>query len=92
MNFGLCSAGIIINGNPLFHSGDVRESTMKSLTTIFKEAEEGGYVGWLEAIPEVVSQGETMEETKTNLIDALNLLMETNEEETETIFFNVRLE
>jgi predicted RNase H-like HicB family nuclease len=55
---------------------------MKALTAIFKKAEEGGYVAWLDEIPEVMSQGETIEEAKANLIDALNLLMKANREET----------
>ena len=56
---------------------------MENFTAVFEEAEEGGYVGWIEEIPEAMSQGETLSETKANLLDALKLLLETNREEAE---------
>ena len=43
------------------------------LTAVFEPAEEGGYVCWLEEMPGVQSQGETVEEARANLIDALQL-------------------
>jgi predicted RNase H-like HicB family nuclease len=56
---------------------------MKKLTAIFEEAEEGGYICWIEEIPTAMSQGETLKEAKENLLDALNLLIEVNREESE---------
>ncbi len=46
------------------------------LTAVFEPAEEGGYVCWLEEMPAVQSQGETMEEARANLLDALQLSLE----------------
>ena len=36
------------------------------------------YLGWIEEIPGVNTQGETIEETQENLSDALKLVIETN--------------
>jgi len=43
------------------------------LTAVFEPAEEGGYVCWLEEMPGVQSQGDSLEEARTNLLDALQL-------------------
>ncbi len=56
---------------------------MQNFTTIFEMAEEGGYICWIEEIPEAMSQGETLEEAKRSLVDALKLLMEANCEQAE---------
>jgi predicted RNase H-like HicB family nuclease len=53
------------------------------LTAIFEEAEEGGYVAYLEEISGVNTQGETLEEARENLVDALKLMLETNRETVE---------
>lgn len=44
------------------------------LTAVFEEAEEGGYIAYIEEIPGVNTQGETLEEAKENLADALELV------------------
>jgi len=46
------------------------------LTAVFEPAEEGGYVCWLEEMPGVQSQGQTVAEARANLIDALRLSLE----------------
>jgi predicted RNase H-like HicB family nuclease len=46
------------------------------LTAVFEPVEEGGYVCWLEEMPGVQSQGETVEEARANLIDALEVSLE----------------
>jgi predicted RNase H-like HicB family nuclease len=46
------------------------------LTAVFEPADEGGFVCWLEEMPAVQSQGESMEEAKANLADALKLSLE----------------
>lgn len=38
----------------------------------------GGYVGWIEEIPGVNTQGKTLRETKENLTEAMTLVLETN--------------
>lgn len=46
-------------------------------TAVFEEAEEGGYIAYLEEMPGVNTQGETLEETKVNLEEAFKLIVET---------------
>jgi predicted RNase H-like HicB family nuclease len=45
------------------------------LTAIFEPAKEGGYTCFVEDIPAAISQGETLEEAKANLMDALKLVL-----------------
>ena len=47
-----------------------------TLNAIFQPVPEGGYVCWLEEMPGVQSQGETLEEARENLRDAYQLAME----------------
>jgi predicted RNase H-like HicB family nuclease len=51
-------------------------------TAIIEKSDDGWYVGQLEELPAVLSQGKTIKELKDNLLDALNLLFEANREET----------
>ncbi len=51
------------------------------LTAVFEPAPEGGYTCHFEELPEVFSEGENLEEAKTNLLDALNEVMEYHREE-----------
>lgn len=53
--------------------------TKLKLTAIFEEAEEGGYIAFIEEIPGVNTQGETLEETKANLLEAFELVYRLNE-------------
>ena len=46
------------------------------LTAVFEPAEEGGYICFVEEIPAAISQGETLEEAKSNLADALRLVLQ----------------
>lgn len=46
------------------------------LTAVFEPAGDGGYVCWLEEMPGVQSQGDSLEEARTNLLDALKLAVE----------------
>jgi predicted RNase H-like HicB family nuclease len=47
------------------------------LTAVFEEVPEGGYISFIEEIPGGNSQGETLDEAKTNLLDALDLVLDT---------------
>ncbi|MGI8634733.1 MAG: type II toxin-antitoxin system HicB family antitoxin [Segetibacter sp.] len=47
------------------------------LTAVFEEASEGGYIAYVEEINGVNSQGDTLEEAKANLAEALEMIMET---------------
>lgn len=46
-------------------------------TAVYKKSGKW-YIGWIEEIPGVNTQGETIEETKENLKEALSLIIETN--------------
>ncbi|OGF65422.1 hypothetical protein A2Z53_00210 [Candidatus Giovannonibacteria bacterium RIFCSPHIGHO2_02_42_15] len=51
---------------------------MKSQFTAVYKKQGRWYLGWVEEIPGVNTQGRTLKETKENLKDALNLILETN--------------
>ena len=55
------------------------------LTTIIQEAEEGGYIGYIEEMPGVNTQGETLKEVRGNLIDALKMSLEYHREKAEKL-------
>lgn len=45
-------------------------------TAIFEEAPEGGYIGYVAELPGANTQGETLDETRENLREAVSLLLE----------------
>lgn len=47
-------------------------------TAIIEKSADGWFVGQIEEVPAAISQGRTLEELRENLLDALNLLSETN--------------
>lgn len=49
------------------------------LTAVFQKVDEG-YIGFVEELPGANTQGETLEETKMNLMEAIQLVLETNRE------------
>jgi len=51
------------------------KSKQFNFTAIIEKSDDGWYVGQLEELPEVISQGKTMEELKQNLKDALDLVI-----------------
>jgi predicted RNase H-like HicB family nuclease len=52
-----------------------------TLTAVFEPAPEGGFTCRFEELPDVFSQGETLEEARANLADALNLVLEYHRDE-----------
>ena len=46
------------------------------LTAVFQPCQEGGYIAYVEEISGINSQGETLEEAKENLADAVNMVFE----------------
>ncbi len=50
---------------------------MSKLTAVYKKSGKW-YLGWIEEIPGVNTQGRTLRETKENLREALFLLLDTN--------------
>ena len=45
------------------------------LTPIFEEVEEGGFVGYVAELPGANTQGETLEEVRENLSEAIELIL-----------------
>jgi predicted RNase H-like HicB family nuclease len=52
--------------------------TELTLTAIFEEAEEGGFIGYVAELPGANTQGETLEEMRENLRDAIELILNSN--------------
>ena len=51
------------------------------LTAVFEPAPEGAFTCHFEELPEVFSEGETLEEAQANLLDALTQVMDYHREE-----------
>jgi predicted RNase H-like HicB family nuclease len=49
----------------------------EKLTAVFHKSEHG-YIGYVEELPGANTQGRTLEETKRNLIEAVQLVLEAN--------------
>ena len=48
------------------------------LTAVFRKAAEGGYVAFVEELPGANTQGETLDEARENLREAVTLVLEAN--------------
>ncbi|WP_395741574.1 type II toxin-antitoxin system HicB family antitoxin [Prosthecobacter sp.] len=51
-----------------------------SFTAVYEPAPEGGFTCWVEEIPAAISEGETIEEAESNLMEALKLVLECQRE------------
>ena len=52
-----------------------------TLTAVFEEVSEkesGGYLAYVEELPGAITEGETLEEARENLRDAIEVLLEAN--------------
>lgn len=54
-----------------------------TLTAVYEEAEEGGYIGYVAELPGANTQGETLAEVRENLTEAIQLILEANREQFE---------
>jgi len=52
----------------------------QTFTAVYSPAEEGGYIAFVEEIPGANSQGETLDEARDNLKEALEMMLEMNRE------------
>lgn len=57
--------------------------TELKFTAIYEKAEEGGYIGYVAELPGANTQGETIEEVRENLKEAVTLLLKCYREEAE---------
>ncbi len=46
------------------------------MTAVFEPCDEGGFIAYVQEIQGINTQGETLEEAKENLTDAVNLMFE----------------
>jgi len=60
--------------------------TELTLTAVYEEAEEGGFIGYVAELPGANTQGETLAETRENLTEAIQLILEANREHFEQRF------
>ncbi len=44
------------------------------MTAVFEPCEEGGFIAYVQELPGINTQGETIEEAKENLADAVNMI------------------
>jgi predicted RNase H-like HicB family nuclease len=54
--------------------------TLSAVYEEVPESEGGGYVAYTEELPGAISEGNTLEEARANLRDAIELLLEANRE------------
>lgn len=57
--------------------------TELNLTAVYEEAQEGGYIGYIAELPGANTQGETLDEVRENLLEAVQMILEANREESE---------
>ena len=58
----------------------------EKLTAVFEKSSQG-YIGYVEELPGANTQGATLEETKMNLIEAVQLIIEANRQLVEEDIF-----
>ena len=59
-------------------------------TIIIQKNANGWYTGQCEQIPEAISQGETLEELKENMADAIKMVIDYKKEETRKQYLGER--
>lgn len=52
-------------------------------TAIYEKADEGGFIGYVAELPGANTQGETLDETRENLKDAVEMLLDCYREDAE---------
>lgn len=66
---------------PLVDAGRTnRHVDAMKLTAVFVPVSEGGFTAFVEEIPGAISEGETIDEARENLADALRMVLECNRE------------
>jgi predicted RNase H-like HicB family nuclease len=51
-----------------------------TFTAVFEEQPDGGFVAWVEELPGANTQGETLDEARENLKDAVEMIIEARRE------------
>ena len=55
-------------------------SMTRTFTAVYQPADEGGFIAFVEELPGANSQGETLEEARENLREAVELILDVNRE------------
>jgi predicted RNase H-like HicB family nuclease len=72
----------MLEGHTYSHRNRQPASNMKNdFTAVYEAAEEGGYIAYAAELPGAISQGETLDEARRNLAEAIQLILETNAEQ-----------
>jgi|GEM_PF-823182 len=59
-----------------------KQQRLNTFTAVFQEAEEGGYIAFVEELPGANTQGETLDEARANLREAVRLTLSANRRRT----------
>lgn len=52
----------------------------RTFTAVYQAADEGGYIAFVEELPGANTQGETLEEARENLREAVEMILDANRE------------
>jgi predicted RNase H-like HicB family nuclease len=52
----------------------------RTFTAVYQVAEEGGFIAFVEELPGANTQGETLEEARENLREAVEMILDVNRE------------
>lgn len=71
-------AHVLVSG--MVDCGELAEvfAMQLELTAVFREAPEGGYLAFVEELPGANTQGETLDEARANLREAVELVLQAN--------------
>lgn len=69
--------GGLLRGESVILVGEEIPAMKEQLTAVFQEVPEG-YIAFVEELPGANTQGETLEEARTNLQEAVQLILEAN--------------
>lgn len=58
----------------------VQDTGITGFTAVFEHTEDGWWTGYVEEVPGANTQGETLEEARDNLKEALQMVLEANRE------------
>jgi len=66
---------------------EIKGEAMKEILTAVFEKSPYGYIGYVEELPGANTQGETLEETRNNIIEAIELIIQSNRQLAEEELF-----
>ena len=62
---------------------NIAQNNNLKLTIVYTPCEEGGYTAYIKEMRGVISEGETIESAKENVLDALALMLEVDRDESD---------